>query len=108
MYEEVRDILMNHRGANNPITAKEISSMMGFDMEDTQHMCRQIIKRTMDMFSLPVISCTRGYYIANTDEEIQSYCDNIRGRIKGMRQRMDNAVQFYNDLMADLRAGSAQ
>ena len=101
MYEEVRDILMKHRGAGNPITAKEISSLMGFDMEDTQHMCRQIIKRTMQMFSLPVISCAKGYYIASTDEEMQSYCDNIRGRIKGMRQRMNSAVKFYKELQTD-------
>lgn len=98
MYEEVRDILMNHRGANNPITAKEISSIMGFGMEDTQHECRQIIRRTMDMFSLPVISCARGYYIANSKEEIESYCKNIMGRIKGMRKRLDSAVKFYNEL----------
>lgn len=100
MYEEVRDILLKHRGSGNPITAKEISSIMGFGMEDTQHECRQIIKRTMEMFSLPVISCARGYYIANSDEEIESYCKNIMGRIKGMRKRLDSAVQFYKELQS--------
>lgn len=95
MYEMVKDILLNHRGAENSITAKEISSIMGFEMEDTQHECRQIIKKTMDMFSLPVISSTKGYYIANTDDEIETYCKNIKSRIIGMRKRMNNAVKFY-------------
>ena len=47
------------------------------------------------MFSLPVISSTKGYYIANTDDEIETYCKNIKSRIIGMRKRMNNAVKFY-------------
>ena len=68
MYEMVKDILLNHRGAENSITAKEISSIMGFEMEDTQHECRQIIKKTMDMFSLPVISVDLLYIYTQQQE----------------------------------------
>lgn len=54
-YEEIRDILLQHCGKDNHISAKEISSIIGFPMEDTQAKCRAMVHKTAIMYNLPVI-----------------------------------------------------
>lgn len=97
MHEQIRDILLQHRGKFNAITSKEISRMMGFPMEDTQSKSRKTIRETIEMFGLPVISCNKGYYIAETDEEMEEYNSNIQRRIDGMQYNRERANEFYKE-----------
>ena len=73
MSEKIKDILMEHRGRKNAIAAKRISEAMGFPMEDTQSVSRQAIWDTAEEYGLPLISCNKGYFIAQTDEEMDDY-----------------------------------
>lgn len=95
MYNRIKDILLQHRGKASAISAKEISRQIGFPMEDTQAVSRQAIKRTEEMFSLPIISCNKGYFIAETAEEMKQYCSNINKRIDGMKERMNRAQLYF-------------
>lgn len=92
MRERIKNILMEHRGRKNAIAAKRISEAMGFPMEDTQSVSRQAIWDTAAEFGLPLISCNKGYFIAQTDKEMEDYNANYEKRISGMRrtQRMAN------------------
>lgn len=61
IYEEIRDILLQHCEKDNLISAKEISLIMGFPMEDTQAKCRAMVHKTAIIYNLPVISCGHGF-----------------------------------------------
>ena len=102
MSEKIRNILLEHRGKENAIASKRISERMGFPMEDTQSVSRQAIWATAEEYGLPLISCSKGYYIAQTDEEMKDFNDNYEKRIAGMRktQRManDNYERWKNEI----------
>lgn len=64
MSEKIKNILMLHRGKENAIASKRISKEMGFPMEDTQSVSRQAIWSTAKEYGLPLISCSKGYFLA--------------------------------------------
>lgn len=92
MSEKIKDILLQHKGKANAITSKEVSRKMGFPMEDTQSVSRKAIWETAKEYGLPLVSCNRGYFIAEADDEIAEYNSNIQSRIDGMEEtrRMAN------------------
>lgn len=102
MSEKIKDILMEHRGRKNAIASKRISEAMGFPMEDTQSVSRQAIWDTAEEYGLPLISCNKGYFIAQTDEEMEDFNANYEKRISGMRktQKManDNYERWKNEI----------
>ena len=85
--DKLKEILLQHKGKANAITSKEISRKMGFPMEDTQSVSRKAIWKTAKHFGLPLISCNKGYFIAETDDEITEYKSSIQNRIDGMKKR---------------------
>lgn len=97
MSEEIKNILLEHRGKENAITSKEISKMMGFPMEDTQSVSRQAIWDTAEEYGLPIISCNKGFYIAETDEEMDDFNSNREKRISGMIKSQEMANKNYEE-----------
>ena len=97
MSEKIKNILMDHRGKENAIASKRISEAMGFPMEDTQSVSRQAIWSTAEEYGLPLISCNRGYFIAETDDEIEAYNKNIQKRINGMEKTREMANRNYKE-----------
>lgn len=95
MSKKIRDILLDHRGRNNAIAAKRISEALGFPMEDTQSVSRQAIWDTAEEYGLPVISCNKGFFIAETDAEMAAYNANYEKRIKGMQKTQAMANENY-------------
>lgn len=102
MSEKIKNILLDHRGRKNAIAAKRISEAMNFPMEDTQAVSRQAIWDTAAEYGLPVISCNKGYFIAETDEEMAAYNANYEKRIKGMKKTQamanENFERWKNDV----------
>ena len=86
MSKKIRDILMEHRGKANAIPSKEISREMGFPMEDTQSVSRRAIWETAEEYGLPLVASRKGYFLAQTDEEMEEYNNNIQKRIDGMEK----------------------
>lgn len=86
MYERIREILLIHRGKENPITARQISRIMGFPLEDTQSVSRKAIWETAVRYDLALASCSKGYFIVNHQNELDEYNNNIQRRIDGMIQ----------------------
>lgn len=97
MSREIKNILSQHKGKENAIASKEISIAKGFPMEDTQAVSRGAIRKAEEEFGLPLISCNKGYYIAQTDEELEEYNRNIQGRIDKMEQRRKMANDNYQE-----------
>lgn len=95
MSKKIRDILMEHRGKKNAIASKRISQAMGFPMEDTQSVSRQAIWDTAEEFGLPLLSCNKGFFIAQTDEEVAAFNENYEKRINGMRRTQQMVNENY-------------
>ena len=97
MFERIKEILLQHQGKENKVTSKEISLQMGFPMEDTQSVSRKAIWSTAQMFGLPLVSSNQGYYLAKTEDELNSYNENIEKRIQGMRSTQQLANKNYKE-----------
>lgn len=97
MSKTIKNILIEHRGRKNAITSKKISEIMGFPMEDTQSVSRQAIWNTAKEYGLPLISCNKGYYIAQTDEEMAAFNANYEKRISGIRKTQEMANKNYKE-----------
>ena len=89
MIEKIKDILLTHRGKKNAITAIEISSKLGLPLEATQSTCRKLIHKTAKFYHLPLFSSSKGFYIAQTKDELQEYNENIQRRMNGMLHNRD-------------------
>lgn len=97
MSEKIKNILLQHKGKSNAITSKEVSRKMGFPMEDTQSVSRKAIWETAKEYGLPLVSCNRGYFIAETTDEIEEYNSNIQSRIDGMEETRKMANKNYQE-----------
>lgn len=97
MSELIKNILLQHKGKRNAITSKKISKIMGFPMEDTQSVSRNAIWETAKEYGLPLVSCTRGYFIAETDAEMAEYNANIQSRIDGMEETRRMVNKNYKE-----------
>lgn len=97
MFDKIWEILLQHKGKSNAITSKEVSRNMGFPMEDTQSVSRKAIWETAKKYGLPLVSCNRGYFIAETDDEIAEYNSNIQRRIDGMKETRKIANKNYQE-----------
>lgn len=97
MSEKIKDILLQHIGKSNAVTSKEVSKKMGFPMEDTQSVSRKAIWETAKEYGLPLVSCNKGYFIAETDDEIDEYNSNIQSRIDGMEETRKMTNKNYQE-----------
>ncbi len=97
-YKKIKEILKKHVGKNNPITSKKISEELGFPMEDTQSKCRKKIHETIKKFQLPVLSNSKGFFIAQNQEEVDKYNKNIDERIKGIEENKKIINKNWNNL----------
>ena len=88
---------MRHKGAENAIPSKQISAEVGFPMEDTQSVSRKAIWRTAEECGLPLVSCRKGYFIAQNDSEIEAYNKNIQERIDGMERNREMVNRNYRE-----------
>jgi len=95
--EKIKAILIEHRGKSNAIASKRISEAMRFPMEDTQSVSRKAIWDTAEEYGLPLISCSKGFFIAQTDEEMAEYNANIQKRIDGMERTRKMANKNFEE-----------
>lgn len=92
-HERIKDILENHCGKENAIVARFISKEIGYPMEATQAVSRKEIHATAEEYDLPLLSCNKGFYLAETEEELAEYNKNINSRIS----EMDRKRNLVND-----------
>jgi len=82
--EKTKKLLEEHSGKNNPITSGQIKKELGIQEDDTNWQTRTIIEETMQTHRLPVVSGRKGYFIAETESEIDDYISDLDSRISGI------------------------
>jgi ABC-type uncharacterized transport system ATPase subunit len=85
--EQVKSLLLDHRGAGNPITSRKINEKIQQDAIGSFPGTRALIREIMVEEQIPVIGGSNGYYVAETEEEIQEYIDTLEKRIMGITER---------------------
>lgn len=92
-HKRIKDILEQHCGKRNAIASHVISEEIGYPMEATQAVSRKEIHATAEEYDLPLLSCNKGFYLAETEEELAEYNENIDSRI----HEMDRKRNLVND-----------
>ncbi len=85
--EQVRDILEEHRGKKNKITSAKIAKMIDIDEDDTHSKSRRLIEDAIEEYGLPVAADSRGYFMIETEDELEEYMENLDARIDGIKDR---------------------
>lgn len=83
----VLHILTGHHGRNNPITSRRIADEVGIPERKVRIIIREWIK------TFPIAAATEapaGYFIAETQEEVNQYVQSLRNRlIEDAKRRRD-------------------
>ena len=94
-HKKIKDILEEHYGKDNAIASHCISKRMGYPMEATQAVSRKAIHETAEEYNLPLLSCEKGFYLAETEAELNEYNQNIDNRISEMNRRRELANKNF-------------
>ena len=92
-HKRIKDILEQHCGKRNAIASHVISEEIGYPIEAPQAVSRKEIHATAEEYDLPLLSCNKGFYLAETEEELAEYNENIDSRIR----EMDRKRNLVND-----------
>lgn len=94
--EQIKNILMQHRGKSNAITSGEIAVMVGINEDDTHAKTRAMILEAARKYNLPLAADNTGYYLITNKEEYDDYMDNLNSRIIEINERKDLITRNYN------------
>lgn len=95
--EEIKKIILEHRGKTNAIKSREIANKVGINEDDTHAKTREIIRDIKETDNLPVLACNKGYYLAETEEEFNEYIENLKNRIKGIEKMIQITTNNYRN-----------
>jgi hypothetical protein len=64
-------------------------------------MLRRIIITVCEKYNIPIVSNIKGYFVAQSKDELMNYLMNLELRIRGIIERKDTLLrsfESYNDL----------
>jgi len=100
MKERVLAVLLQHRGSNNAIQSHVIGSEARvYDVDPTSYKVRACIRELIDE-GVPIGSGPDGYYIMETQAELQHNIASLSSRITSMTRRRDNMIRAFNEFEA--------
>ena len=103
-YEQVKEMVMRHKGRNDQISSREINEVVGLDSVGSFPTTRQCIRDIMFNEQIPIIGGGNGYYIAETEQEISDAIDTLDSRILNTAERkmaLRRAAVGWDDIEKD-------
>ena len=85
--ERVKSILLDHRGKDDAISSREISEQLNREEVGSFPETRMLIREIMLEDQIPIASNNSGYYVVESEEELQDYVDQLEQRILGVSER---------------------
>lgn len=79
--EEIKKILLGHKGKANAIPANKISKMLKIPEDDTVPTTRRLITKLILDEGLPIGAFGKGYFYIETPKELAEYMDFIDEKI---------------------------
>lgn len=99
-YEQVKEMLLAHRGKGNEISARDINEVVELDNVGSFPKTRQCIRDIMEEERIPIIGGGNGYYVAETEAELESYLGTLDSRIMNTAERkmlVERAARSWED-----------
>lgn len=95
-----RENLLHHLkvGIQNAITATQLSNLMGFNPGATQVAIRQLIKECIEIDNDLILSCNRGFYLADTINltNFEHYLNSLESRASEILSRRNSLIDGWN------------
>ena len=85
--EMFKNILQEHYGKGNSISAGEIEQLLGYPTEDTHSKGRRLVERCTKKYGMPVSGDVSGYFIITNENELNEYKLNLQSRVKKINAR---------------------
>lgn len=86
--DRLEAILRDHRGPDNPITSSELADRLSVDDAEGNPVTREAIKELCKERGLPVAAGHAGYYLIETESQLEEYLDGLENRKQGIEARM--------------------
>lgn len=88
--QHLNDILTEHVGKENAITSQELSRRLGeLDDLDSTPNTRAAIRELVTEEHVPVGACSNGYFLIETQAELEEYEAQLTERAYGILERRD-------------------
>lgn len=92
--EEIRKILLEHKGKANAIPANKISKILNIPEDDTVPTTRKIITKLILEEGMPIGAFGSGYFYIETPEELTDYMAFLQDKIE---QTTTRKMIVYNN-----------
>lgn len=84
MIEQIKDILLKHKGKQNRITASMTANTVGIFENTTYAKTRALILECAKKYKLSLAADSKGYYLITGKKEYDDYIKNLDSRIVGI------------------------
>ena len=85
--EAIKELILEHKGADNPITSREINEEFDLDNIGSFPSTRALVRELVLEEGIPIAGSSQGYFVIETEEELQDYKDNLESRIMNITER---------------------
>lgn len=96
IHEQIKEILLEHKGKKNAITSREIAKQIGEKWGVSGGNIRPKITETIKQYQLPVASHTnKGYFFINNKKEFKNYLKTLDSYINAITDRKAFISVFF-------------
>ncbi len=93
--EEIRKIILEHRGKNNPVKSSEIQERLEIPDNDTRGSTRAYITKLILDEGMPIAAYGKGYFYIENQQELAEYMAYLQDRITNITNRMMTVFANY-------------
>jgi len=88
LLNRLESVLRDHEGPDEAITSAELSDELAISDSEAQPATREAIRVLCAERGLPVAAGPQGYYMIQTEQQLDDYLDTLRARKQGIESRM--------------------
>lgn len=103
MKERVEELILDHRGAEDPISSREINEEIDVDSIGSFPGTREIIRELVLEDRIPIAATNQGYFVIETEDELAAYVENLEDRILGISERKFAIRRAAHDWEGEIR-----
>ena len=97
MLEQIKMILLAHKGKKNRITSGKVAEELEIFENATYAKTRSLIFECAKTYKLPLAADTKGYYLITNQIEYDDYIANLNSRIAGIEERKKIITDNWED-----------
>ena len=94
--KKIKEIILSRKGKANAIKSKTIALRVGIKEDDTHIGTRSLITKLVKE-GLPIGACDNGYFLLETQEEVDEYGQLLNGRMLEIYDRIIRMQNNFNN-----------